>query len=644
MKPFSFSDCGTPDPIRDSADLLRRSIERNAPLAVVCREDDDVRVFSGPVNEYDRLSDIPRKKFLSSPYEGVRYDTVSIVPYSQIRERGFEAYDDGAKIRCMEIQEQTRTSLQELLGILPDEPIALEQGVTYSMTKQEYARIVSCVQEQIRNGNACNVVIHLKAMAGIAGMSPLKALSILRRLLQREFGAYMTFCFYDGTEYHIGASPERHLTVAGGEVTMNPISGTYRKVNGRIDLEAFRKFLKHPKEQNELFMCMDEELKQMARMCERGGRIIGPLLKEMSHLVHTEYLLVGHSDKDIIELLRTSMHAPTVTGSPQQSACRIIADTERMPRGYYAGELVLIGHDHCNGMEVLDSAIAIRTMAVLPSGLIVLRAGASIVRDSVPEEEAEEVCAKARGALQTLLSPVAGRPEPQLPSIMNEELHRIQYGRNVHLNRYQVEDQEHTDLTVPELKGKSITIINHEDDFVFSLKHMMESMGAVVTVIPFEAYETGDDVSDIVVFGPGPGDPLDKQCPKMRKLEEVTRALRESGRTFLAVCLGHQELCRQLGFSIEKKEVPTQGVQREIDFFGTKELVGNYNSFCAKKGIPVEGMEVCADAESGEIHALRGTHFSSFQFHPESILSKNGFRLLAEELKRLVLKNVALSI
>ena len=55
-----------------------------------------------------------------------------------------------------------------------------------------------------------------------------KALTVFRRLLERERGAYWTYCFFTGDRYLIGASPERHVSVHGGDVRMNPISGTFR--------------------------------------------------------------------------------------------------------------------------------------------------------------------------------------------------------------------------------------------------------------------------------------------------------------------------------------------------------------------------------------------------------------------------------
>jgi len=616
--------------------IINRFCERPEPFAIVQGAlKDEAYLLSGPVVSCDSVDDIPRRTCLSRG-ENILCDTVGVIPFSQIRELGYEAKEDDTKIRCMQVKEQTRVEIGDLFVAIPDEPIRTEGGFDSEDSDEEYAdRVRRIIEEEIKEGNACNVVISANITGNIEKMSPLKALNIFKRILRDEFGAYMTFFFFDGEQYHIGASPERHITVRDGSVGMNPISGTFFKEDGKIDREKFIRFLRDPKEINELFMCMDEELKQMSTMCERGGRIIGPVLKEMSHLVHTEYHLEGRSNKDSRGLLRSSMHAPTVTGSPMESACHIISEHEHEPRGYYAGEFFITYFDEA-GEEILDSAIMIRTMVVLPNGRVVLRVGASIVRDSNPEVEAKERNTKAASAVRAINGPSSERHQPQLTSIMDEEIERILAERNKLLNRFLLEDQERIDNTVQELKGKTVTIIDNEDNFSHMLRHMIDATGAQAQVVSYKDFDEAEDSSDIVIVGPGPRNPLNEEDEKMQILAKTTAALRENGRTFLSVCLGHQDLCRQLGFNIIKKENPSQGIQKQIDFYGKQEDVAFYNTFVAINGKGVDDVDVCCDEETGEIHALRGKNFSSFQFHTESILSHNGFTILVEELKRLV--------
>ena len=76
---------------------------------------------------------------------------------------------------------------------------------------------------------------------------------------------------------------------------MNPISGTFRLGSSDTDTlkPRFLDFLHDEKEIYELFMVVDEELKMMCDICDKGGQVLGPFLKPMSHLVHTEYFLAG---------------------------------------------------------------------------------------------------------------------------------------------------------------------------------------------------------------------------------------------------------------------------------------------------------------------------------------------------------------
>ena len=129
---------------------------------------------------------------------------------------------------------------------------------------------------------------------------------------------------------------------------MNPISGTFRLP--RADRRAERKarlldFLADEKEIYELFMVVDEELKMMCDVCNEGGQVLGPFLKPMTHLVHTEYLLAGRTTRDVRDVLRDTMFAATVTGRPVENACRLIKKYESEGRGYYGAALALLGRD-----------------------------------------------------------------------------------------------------------------------------------------------------------------------------------------------------------------------------------------------------------------------------------------------------------
>ncbi|MEI2819781.1 MAG: chorismate-binding protein [Marmoricola sp.] len=213
---------------------------------------------------------------------------------------------------------------------------------------------------------------------------------------------------------------ERHVSVMGGDVRMNPISGTFR-LRGLDPAERKQRlldFLADEKEIYELFMVVDEELKMMCDICHEGGQVLGPFLKPMTHLVHTEYLLAGRTHADMREVLRDTMFAATVTGAPVENACRLISEYETEGRGYYGAALALFGRSP-EGNPSMDSPILIRTADVSPSGALKVTAGATLVRDSQASYEVAETHAKAGGILSAFglvpTAPPSRRRSPNWP-------------------------------------------------------------------------------------------------------------------------------------------------------------------------------------------------------------------------------------
>lgn len=607
----------------------------NAPFAIIRKEKEkNLLLAQGDIHSYERLSDIPRKRGI--PVSGEEIDTISAIPFSQIHERGFEAVRGDARIKCLHVSQLARIDFASILSQLSRVSIALKDGLQFDRTDDEYAAMqAGIIRNEIGSGEGANFVVPRRAEGIIENFNREKALSIFRSLLEREFGSYMTFIFCDGEQYLIGASPERHLSVENGTVRMNPISGTYRKTREGIEKADLVKFLRDPKEVNELFMVLDEELKMMAQMCERGGHIEGPLLREMSKLIHTEYQLVGRSDKDVIDLFRHSMFAPTVTGSPVENACRIICKYDPRDRRYYSSALMLLGRD-TEGRSRLDSTILIRMMEIFRDGRIQMAAGSTLVQDSDPVSETEEANAKLSALAGSLGACTAGSGERELPA-MEKELQPVLLERNTNISPFFFEDQFGKDLTMEAFREKRITIVASDDDFAHTLGHMITRMGAEVTVRDYSQYSALHDSADLVIVGPGTGDPNDMDNPKMRKLAPILIDFEHHERPFLTICLGHQLLSKILGMRVEKKDDPSQGVQKNIHLFGQNRLVGFYNTFAAKAE-EIAGVEMSGDTGTGEVYAIRGPHFSSFQFHPESVLSKDGFEILRNELVRLLEK------
>src|SRR5690606_9589059 len=135
----------------------------------------------------------------------------------------------------------------------------------------------------------------------------------------------------------------------------------------------------------------------------------------------------------------------------------------------------------------------------------------------------------------------------------------------------------------------------------------------------------------LVVAGPGPGDPRDAASERIGRMRQVVTRRRGAGLPLLAVCLSHQILADTLGIDLVPLESPHQGVQKTVPVFGADASIGFYNTFTARvaPGARRAGdADVSADAESGDVYALRGERFASIQGHLESILSRDGIATL----------------
>ncbi|MFJ6558876.1 anthranilate synthase family protein [Streptomyces sp. NPDC091412] len=625
---------------------LARLLHDPRPFALLRRrtpghDQDLVEVLLGPVTARDHLADLPD--------EGL-----ALVPFRQIRERGFDVRDDGTPLLVLTPEETGTVPLAEALAQLPAHQVRVEGG-GFDVGDEEYAEIVGRVlREEIGAGEGANFVIRRTYEGEVPGFGRADALALFRRLLEGERGAYWTFVVHTGDRTLVGASPEVHVRMSGGTVVMNPISGTYRYPAEGPTPEHLLGFLADGKEIEELSMVVDEELKMMCTVGDMGGVVVGPRLKEMAHLAHTEYELRGRSSLDVREVLKETMFAATVTGSPVQNACRVIERHETGGRGYYAGALALLGRDS-GGAQILDSPILIRTADIDARGRLRVPVGATLVRGSDPAGEVAETHAKAAGVLAALgVRPARPRAERSRPRLADDPRVRAALdGRRAMLAPFWLRMQNGVSAAraqseagegAPGLTGHTL-VVDGEDTFTAMLAHVLRSSGLTVTVRRYD--EPGLRAAVLahqgpVVLGPGPGDPCDPDDPKMRLLRALTAEVLTGHRHgVLGVCLGHELIAAELGLDIVRKEVPHQGAQTGIDLFGRAETVGFYNSYVARcddeahAELSAHGIEVSRSA-SGEVHALRSARFASVQFHPESVLTLNGQAivraLLAEQL------------
>ncbi|MFN8075124.1 MAG: anthranilate synthase family protein [Kineosporiaceae bacterium] len=646
--------------------------EHPPPFAVLRREDGpdggrSLEVLVGDVVDVAALADVPLPAGPAAP-------VLALVPFRQVTERGFTCVDDATPLRCLVASRYAVAAVDDALEALPDVAVGLADAA-FDVDDDTYAKTVTAViSDEIGRGEGANFVIRRDLEATLSGpfaAQPARAvLALLRRLLTGEPGAYWTFAVHTPDLSLVGATPERHVSVRGGEVVMNPISGTYRYPTDpadpagplRREPEALRadllRFLRDPKETEELFMVVDEELKMMSEVCDRGGQVSGPYLKQMGHLAHTEYLLRGTAAADVRDVLRATMFAATVTGSPVENACSVITRHEGRGRGYYSGMAAMLTVAEAGGPVDLDAPILIRTAYLRPDAdvpsltRVRVPVGATLVRHSVPESEVAETHAKAAGVLAAFgLSTRPGgavtarAPMPDLAALPG--VATALQGRNATLARFWLDAQD--DAPVAGLAGKSALVVDAEDAWTTMLAHLLRRLGMTASVRRWDdvtvADVSGPGAPDLLVSGPGPGDPRDLLDPRMARLRVLLAARLDADLPLLAVCLSHQVLCELVGIGVGPLPRPFQGTQRRVPAFGREVRAGFYNTFAGNVGPSgtgaahrngPRGLRVFADPDSGEVFALHGASVASTQFHLESILSPDGVGMLADVLPGVV--------
>lgn len=612
-----------------------RLLDEGAPFALLHRPSvgGDVELLTGPSSVVAGTADLRRMSA-----EGPVF---AALPSAVARERGLEMWPDDAPLVAMQVhhgRDITRAALDEVTRGT-SAPVAVG---AFEEDDARYARRVGrLVSEEIGHGAGANFVIERRWVGMLSDVAVKSMAALFKNLLASERGAYWTFLFWTGHGFLLGSSPERHISLHDGEVSMSPISGTLRHER-EPDVERVRRFLQDAKEDDELCMVLDEELKVVNGLSNGRVAVAGPTLRRMGHVTHTEYRITGDTEASAAEVLRRSLAAPTVIGSPLRNAAAVVTRHEGRGRRYYSGVVALF-----DGTHDLDSAIVIRTAEVGLDRSITIGVGATVTRSSDPVLEALETSAKAAGLLAVLNGvPVSKESHdsadtepacaPQEDDLSVETIDRLLRARNERLAPFWF-----IGSAEPPVPGTPHAhIVDAEDDFTAMLARQLGSLGVSVSTRSWRDDEPGR--ADLIVLGPGPGDPRDHDDARMSVLRARASHALLDRRPLLAVCLGHQVVASRLGMELRPTAEAGQGRQAVIDHFGERRRVGYYNSFSVHS--PVDAfrstlageVRVARNPFDGVVHGLRSARLETFQFHPESILSPDGLTVLRNAVQRLI--------
>jgi anthranilate synthase/aminodeoxychorismate synthase-like glutamine amidotransferase len=185
-----------------------------------------------------------------------------------------------------------------------------------------------------------------------------------------------------------------------------------------------------------------------------------------------------------------------------------------------------------------------------------------------------------------------------------------------------------------------ILIIDNYDSFTYNLVQYLGELGADMRVVRNDAVSVDDVVAmrpERIVISPGPGTPNDAgiSLDVIRRLGATT--------PLLGVCLGHQSIGQAYGATVARARTQMHGKTSEIRHESSGVFAGlsnpftatRYHSLVVLKDTVTPDLEITAWSEDGEIMGLRHRHHpvQGVQFHPESILTLEGKKLLANFLR-----------
>ncbi|MCR6492825.1 aminodeoxychorismate/anthranilate synthase component II [Cellulomonas sp. P24] len=184
-----------------------------------------------------------------------------------------------------------------------------------------------------------------------------------------------------------------------------------------------------------------------------------------------------------------------------------------------------------------------------------------------------------------------------------------------------------------------ILVVDNYDSFVYTIVGYLAQLGAETVVVRNDAVPSADERTgyDGVLISPGPGTPAEAGASM-----QVIRDCAESGTPMLGVCLGHQALGEVFGGVVTHAPELMHGKTSLVEHDGAGVLDGlpqpftatRYHSLAVVDGTFSDELEVTARTANGIIMGLqhRTLPLHGVQFHPESVLTEGGHRLLANWL------------
>ncbi len=534
-------------------------------------------------------------------------------------------------------------SSEHLAQVNPEDP-----GVS-SHSDREHADIVRRVQRAIQNGEFYQLNFGRK-WQGALGKDPWL---IMKDLLDTNPAPNSAWIYVPDQDLALcSSSPELLLSSENGTLRTRPIKGT--RPRGHDDQEEEREreqLLNSPKERAEHRMLVDLERNDLGMVSETGSvRHSQFQIESYPNVHHLVSEVTGqlHSSRDIWDALQAMFPGGSITGCPKTVAIAGINDLEAAPRSFWTGSIGIADP----GTGFSKWSILIRTLEAQKDAQGMwqgtIQAGGGLVAGSDPEEEVREAKWKARALRESAGWLDGTSPENR---IRQDELAVHPQPLSV---TEPVSDQTGEIRRWPATPDGSsaghLIMIDNLDSFTWNIAHAVAAMGVEVTLVNgfHEGSQILDELLDTdpshLIIGPGPGHP--QNSPLSLKLAEMALS-GDLHIPLLGICLGFQAIGLSAGLTLEQSPSgPVHGIPVLIEHDGREIMhslpnpvkMVRYNSLTLAPGSTVSDLTINGWERGPERLAMTFHHdklpIYGVQFHPESVGSQSGIRILQNFLTR----------
>ena len=286
------------------------------------------------------------------------------------------------------------------LVLKPQSTIISEREIKSRISKKDYHQKVDKILEHIHKGNIYEANFCQEFYAENTRINPLYIFEDLNIISEAPFATF----FKIDTQYLLSASPERYLKKEGRKIISQPIKGTAKRFENRLEDQKTATALSiDTKERSENIMIVDLVRNDLSKSAKKGSVQVEELckvysFKQVHQMIST---VVSEIKEDVhpVDVIKDTFPMGSMTGAPKISAMKIIENLEESKRGLYSGT---VGYFTPSGD--FDFNVVIRSILYdEEKKYLSFSVGSAITAKSSPEKEYEECLLKAK-AMQFVLT------------------------------------------------------------------------------------------------------------------------------------------------------------------------------------------------------------------------------------------------